>query len=382
MDKDSLLSQFTDITGVDAERAKFYLESSAWRLEVALAGFYENDGEVPQRRESSSPDVEEIPQAKSESKSKNKTRSSASSRFATVSSLRENTGTSEEEDDDEEGQAFYAGGSESSGQQILGPSKKKPKDLVSVMFKSVQEHGAEVVDTKNQPHGSKGKVSTFSGTGYKLGQSNDDTEVIQGPSTSRQESQSEVTLKMWKEGFSIDDGPLRLYTEPDSRAFLDAVRQGELPPELARGARRGAEVHLNMEDHRHEDFVPQKFKAFSGKGQLLGSSVPTVIGSTKPQTESDRIANEAAATEAVKVNNDEPVTSVQVRLADGTVLQGRFNHSHTVDDIHRYITVARPQYQITPFMLLSAFPRKELTDGSKTLEEAGILNSSLLQRLT
>jgi UBX domain-containing protein 1 len=34
-DKDELLSQFTDVTGVDAERARFYLELSAWQLEVS-----------------------------------------------------------------------------------------------------------------------------------------------------------------------------------------------------------------------------------------------------------------------------------------------------------------------------------------------------------
>lgn len=39
---------------------------------------------------------------------------------------------------DEEGQAFYAGGSEHSGQQVLGPSKKK-KDVVSMLFKSAKE---------------------------------------------------------------------------------------------------------------------------------------------------------------------------------------------------------------------------------------------------
>ncbi|XP_046388438.1 NSFL1 cofactor p47 [Ischnura elegans] len=380
MDKDSLLSQFTDITGVDAERAKFYLESSAWRLEVALAGFYENDGEA-QPAGDSSPEIEEIPNVKPPDKSKSKGRSS-SSRFATVSSLKETVGTSDEQDDDEEGQAFYAGGSESSGQQILGPSKKKPKDIVSVMFKSVQEHGAEVVDPKSQAHGSKGRMANFTGTGYKLGQSNDDTVVVQSPSTSRQDSQTEVTLKMWREGFSVDDGPLRRYSDPENREFLDAVRQGELPPELSRGARRGAEVHLNMEDHRHEEFVVNKFKAFSGKGQLLGSSVPTVVGSTKPVTEGERVANESAAAQSINVNEDEPSTTVQVRLADGTVLQGRFNHTHTVNDVRRYITLARPQYQLSSFALLSAFPRNELKDGSKTLAEAGVLNASLLQRLT
>jgi hypothetical protein len=34
-DRDELLSQFRDVTGIDEERAKFYLESSAWRLEVS-----------------------------------------------------------------------------------------------------------------------------------------------------------------------------------------------------------------------------------------------------------------------------------------------------------------------------------------------------------
>lgn len=31
---DELVSQFADVTGVEAERALFYLESSAWQLEV------------------------------------------------------------------------------------------------------------------------------------------------------------------------------------------------------------------------------------------------------------------------------------------------------------------------------------------------------------
>lgn len=45
----------------------------------------------------------------------------------------------------------------------------------------------------------------------------------------------------------------------------------EVPSELVMQA-RGREVHLDMEDHRHEDNGPpkQKLKAFGGKGNLLG----------------------------------------------------------------------------------------------------------------
>lgn len=52
--------------------------------------------------------------------------------FATLNTL-----ASSSDDDEEEGQAFYAGGSEHSGQQVLGPSKTK--DFVAGMFKSVQK---------------------------------------------------------------------------------------------------------------------------------------------------------------------------------------------------------------------------------------------------
>jgi UBX domain-containing protein 1 len=38
-DNPELISQFTAITGVDEERAKFYLESSAWKLDVSSKNF-------------------------------------------------------------------------------------------------------------------------------------------------------------------------------------------------------------------------------------------------------------------------------------------------------------------------------------------------------
>lgn len=45
-------------------------------------------------------------------------------------------------DSDEEGQAFYVGGSERSGQQVIGPPRNKGKpsgDLIGDMFKSARE---------------------------------------------------------------------------------------------------------------------------------------------------------------------------------------------------------------------------------------------------
>lgn len=53
-----------------------------------------------------------------------------------------------------------------------------------------------------------------------------DFPVIGPPSSSRRESHTEVTLKLWKEGFSINDGAVREYADPANREFLDSVRRG------------------------------------------------------------------------------------------------------------------------------------------------------------
>ena len=78
-------------------------------------------------------------------------------------------------------------------------------------------------------------------------------------------------LKLWKTGFSQDNGDLRSYQDPSNAPFLESIRRGEVPAELQRLA-HGGQVNLDMEDHRDEDFMKPKgaFKAFTGEGQKLG----------------------------------------------------------------------------------------------------------------
>ncbi len=44
-----------------------------------------------------------------------------------------------EEGEEERGQAFYAGGSSTSGQQILGPKKKNPESIIKDLFEKAKE---------------------------------------------------------------------------------------------------------------------------------------------------------------------------------------------------------------------------------------------------
>ncbi|CAH0697396.1 unnamed protein product [Spodoptera exigua] len=385
--KEETLRQFCDVTGADEGRSKFFLESSNWQLDVALSSFYEHGGNAdeapsnPAAAASSLPtlsdsDMESPPGSPLATQKKDK-KKAPTSKFATLDSLQQ-----ESSSDEEEGQAFYAGGSERSGQQILGPSKGGRKDIVTEVFKSVRERGAVVFE--DEPSSTSRGRSAFSGVGYRLGQTADDHEPATAGGNQQQQADQprSVRLRLYREGFTVDSGPLRHYTDPDHADFLNCIRRGEIPPELSG---TGGEVRVSLEDRRHEECPRHiaKPQPFSGKGHLLGSPTPPTVGATAPVAGdvADRAANQRAAQEAVKVDDSAPVTTIQFRLADGSRLTGRFNHSHTVGDLHAYVSRAEPSYQLQAFALLTTFPSRELADHAATLAQANILNTTLLQRL-
>ncbi|XP_076267283.1 NSFL1 cofactor p47 [Rhynchophorus ferrugineus] len=357
-DSDEKLQQFIAITGSTSDRAKFFLDSSAWDVEVAMSRYYETEGDDI----GDDPPSIAAPETPSPVVTPNRPHAKKSSNFATINTL---TASS----DEEEGQAFYAGGSEHSGQQVLGPPKKK--DIVADMFKSVQEHGVEILEPGAGSSGSR----AFKGTGYVLGQDNSTSEVV--PGMQEPSRPHEVTLRLWQNGFSVDDGELRAYTDPGNRDFLESIRRGEIPQELRQG---NTEINLAMEDHRMEQYKQSKskVKAFQGQGYTLGSPAPAVVGAC---TNEDKTVNEERAKEVVKVDSSKPTTNLQIRLADGSRLVGQFNHEHTVGQIRQYITAARPQYEMQTFNLLSSYPSKVL-DESLTLKDAGLLNAAIMQKLT
>ncbi|XP_022349860.1 NSFL1 cofactor p47 isoform X3 [Enhydra lutris kenyoni] len=336
-ERQDALREFVAVTGAEEDRARFFLESAGWDLQIALASFYEDGGDE---------DIVTISQATPSSVSRGTAPSDNR-----VTSFRDLIHDQDEEEEEEEGQRFYAGGSERSGQQIVGPPRKKsPNELVDDLFKGAKEHGAVAVErvTKSPGETSKPKVH--------------------------------VVLKLWKSGFSLDNGELRSYQDPSNAQFLESIRRGEVPAELRRLA-HGGQVNLDMEDHRDEDFVKPKgaFKAFTGEGQKLGSTAPQVLNTSSPAQQAE---NEAKASSSVSIDESQPTTNIQIRLADGGRLVQKFNHSHRISDIRLFIVDARPAMAATSFVLMTTFPNKELADESQTLKEANLLNAVIVQRLT
>lgn len=63
----------------------------------------------------------------------------------------------------------------------------------------------------------------------------------------------------------------------------------------------------------------------------------------------------------------------------GDVQVARFNLSHTVADIQRFIIASRPDVH-SPVRLATAFPAAALNDGSVTIEAAGLQNATIVQK--
>lgn len=330
--------------------------------------------------EDSPEETEEAPVAKAVKK-ETKPAGAGSKNFATLASLND----SSSDEGEEKGQAFYAGGSQHSGQQILGPPRKNPiKDYVQEAFRQAQSGNLEQFEPDDSPStGGSTASRSFSGTGYRLGQTDSDHVAVPSSSRKKQEECDTVTVRVYRQGFTVDDGELRAYEDPRNREFFESITHNEIPAELRKQGK--TMVHVNVEDHLSEDYVKKtpKFKAFGGSGNTLGSPAPATtqdIPVYSPVAGNPE-QHEAKARADLKIEEDAPATMLSIRLSDGSRLSARFNLTHTVQDIRQYIATARPEYLGRHFMLLTTFPNKELANDADTIAQAGLQNAAILQRL-
>nr|XP_004653397.1 UBX domain-containing protein 2B [Jaculus jaculus]XP_045000144.1 UBX domain-containing protein 2B [Jaculus jaculus] len=269
-------------------------------------------------------------------------------------------------------QRFSSDEHEYGGLHIVRPSTGK---IVNELFKEAKEHGAIPLNEATK-FSSADKTKSFTGGGYKLGSSfGKRSEYIYGEN---QLQDVQILLKLWSNGFSLDDGELRPYNDPTNAQFLESVKRGEIPLELQRLV-HGGQVSLDMEDHQDQEYMKPRlrFKAFSGEGQKLGSLTPEIVSTPSSPEEEDKSILNAV----VLVDNSVPTTKIQIRLADGSRLIQRFNRTHRILDVRNFIIQSRPEFATLDFILVTSFPNKELKDESLTLQEADILNTVILQQL-
>jgi len=121
------------------------------------------------------------------------------------------------EEEDERDARLYVGGTDGrgggSGQSVVDPRK---------VLDNARKHGAVSASEHNENSG-----GAFVGAGYSLS-GEGGTPVV--------ENENEKAIKhritFWKNGFSVDDGPLRDHHDAANMAFLSDINQGRVPQEF------------------------------------------------------------------------------------------------------------------------------------------------------
>uniref|UniRef100_A0A2P2J833 UBX domain-containing protein n=1 Tax=Rhizophora mucronata TaxID=61149 RepID=A0A2P2J833_RHIMU len=410
----ALVESFCEITSSSKEEALFFLESHQWDLDAAVSTFLDSNAATttvsastaatsahrPIPASADSPPESQSPseshslnyspsQSSSLSRSRSRSPSSPTPRASYqlrsreikssqnaaaaaggsrtrggIRTLNDLNRAPSSSDEDEEPQQYYTGG-EKSGMLVQDPTKNYGANAI---FDQARHSGAaEIPADYLQPSSSS---RSFTGTGR----------LLSGETVSAAPQPPEAvnhTVTLWRNGFTVDDGPLRRFDDPANTAFLESIMKSECPKELEPADRR-TKVHLDLmrqEDNYSEH--EQRQIPFQGVGRTLCSRTDATASETVPAAS---LKTAPLPATGLVVDSSSPTTSIQLRLADGTRMISRFNLNHTVRDLRAFIEASRPGGARNYLLLTMGFPPKQLTDLDLTIEEAGIANSVVIQK--
>ncbi|KAE9596250.1 putative UBX domain-containing protein 2/7 [Lupinus albus] len=391
----ALINSFCEITSSSKQEALFFLESHNFDLDAAVSTFLDNTNILndhatnvvprspdfqlsaspsPSRSRSTSPTPSRAPyplrSRKTLAKDIKKPSGSRAGGIRTLADLKRN-GNDDDNDDDEddsdyEPQEYYTGG-EKSGMIVQDPSKDNSVDNI---FDHARQSAVDVPPENTQ------RSKSFTGTARLLS-----GETV--PSSPQPVEAITHTITFWRNGFSVDDGPLRGLNDPQNAPFLESLRKSECPKELEPADQRTS-VHVNLtrRDENYPEPAKPRHLPFHGVGRTLGSSSSSSEAASETiQTTGVPLNTAPVPAMGLVVDESLPVTSLQLRLSDGTRMVSRFNRHHTIRDVRAFIDASRPDGARSYQLQTMGFPPKQLTDWDQTIEQAGIASSVVIQKL-
>lgn len=342
---EELIERFVTITGASRELASQYLARNDNDLMTSIEDYYGNvNKSKPQKKKG-------------------------------VNTFRD---LNEEEEDDKTNTNFFTGG-EKSGLQVEDPNdrKKKPRNLVEDIFERARQQMDQPDDrpSSNQP----AEAPKFTGTGFKLGDTESPSERIPDAHAGfRKLERATREITFWRQGFTVADGPLLRYDDPQNEAVLNELNQGRVPLSLL-DVEFGQDVDVNVIRKVDEDYTPPKRKVggYGGSGHRLGSPVP---GEPSPAPEVEKPKSSLSTDSAKPQDTGVGDTTVQIRFANGKKTTHKFNSTDSITVVYDF--VKNHEYsEPRDFMLSHSFPVKPIAKEG-TVADAKLKNAVIVQRWT
>jgi UBX domain-containing protein 1 len=401
------VAEFRGVTAASAADAEAFLVAAGGDVEAAVEAYFEararqgargagGRGSAPRwaahpsrpRRapptcpppSSRSPDDDDEPELAPAPAAAPRARRAGGGAAGNVRSLADLAGSSSGDDDHNE---LYTGGAKS-GQVVRGPPSGPPGDA-DALFDAARAAGARsgrAEDLDPGAGGSGGGGGVFTGAARTLAGPDPPPPGPAAPPPPP--PPAPIIITFYDDGiFTVNGGPPRRVDDPGEAAFVGAVARGELPAELsdavAAAGTPGAPVPVNLV-RAHGDYVAPAAPAhvpFSGAGQKLGDAA----GASGSGAAAPPPAPVPPLTAGAWDGPDEslPMTSLQLRLADGSRLVARFNAAHTLAHVRAFLAAARPAGP-TSYAFLAGVPPAVVAEDGASLEAAGLLNAVLTQR--
>ncbi|CAI6295505.1 unnamed protein product [Periconia digitata] len=405
--QDTLIAELASLTGLAPAEAEQFLTAGNWDIQTAASLYFDeaapqNDSEPdvnmaddeaqnptpnPPPQQQHQPgggrtlagDYVPPPASSSSSQQPSASRQPPQRGLRTLGDLQASGGGSQghahdgDDDDsdyqDDENQDLFAGG-EKSGLAVQNPNQSNPQDFINNILRRARQNAPRPGGDEEQP-----TATRFQGTGMTLGGDDEPSRAIPDPNAQVSQPAPRVRreLHLWRDGFSVEDGPLFRYTDPANARTLEMINTGHAPLHIL-NVQHGQEVDVEVHHHKDEDYVApkKKYTPFSGSGQRLGSPTPGGGASTAAPSASTAAASTTTSASAsgpptVDIDSSAPTITLQIRLGDGTRLTSRFNTTHTIGDVYGFVDRASPASTQRPYALMTTFPSKELNDKGSVL---------------
>lgn len=178
-------------------------------------------------------------------------------------------------------------------------------------------------------------------------------------------TKNRINLKVYRNGFIVDNGPFRPLSDPENQKFFQSVEKGYIPQELVNQGYKDLGIALEKKDEDYVEPIPEKkFEAFTGTGKSLGNVDTTGLKVNKNVSSN--------------VDKSKPTCRVNIRLFNGETVNEEFNLCQPFSDVVKFVEKASNSKK---FQLLDGFPPKPITQMNKTIEELKLQGSTLTQRV-
>ncbi|CCD21464.1 SEP domain [Trypanosoma vivax] len=261
----------------------------------------------------------------------------------------------------------FVGGGPSSGQQVVAGAGGSVDEIIQSLFlKSEQNTFQE----------STNNASAFLGYGRRIGRVPAFTPFM-SPVVHEQHT---VHLRVYNNGYTIDDGPLMEKDTSDSLEFFRDLSEGYVPGRIA-AMYPQTKISVRVVDCTGIDYKTA-FTPFPGRGVRISDKAQDEGTSNKASE--DNVAENIEVPRksfVLEVHDDEEKADVAIINFVGERKQFTVNpNRHTVGDVFNLAAAYGKAIADSFSLVVRDVPPRALRDKSLTVKDAGICNCVMMMR--